>query len=90
MNRRSLLLGAAATRRVQHDAGFDFPAILSSLTTTPARRFGFASRKGRIARGMDGDLVVLNGDPSADIGALSRVRQTKRGGVVTFGARVST
>ncbi|HET9229750.1 MAG TPA: amidohydrolase family protein [Vitreimonas sp.] len=67
-------------------AGFDFPAILTSLTTAPARRFGFAERKGRIARGMDADLVILQGDPAADLGALSRVRQTIRGGEIIYGA----
>lgn len=67
-------------------AGFDFRAILASLTTAPARRFGFASSKGRIERGMDADLVILSGDPAADIGALSQVRKTIRGGVVIHGA----
>jgi len=38
----------------------DFPAILASLTTNPARRFGFGDRSGRVAAGMDGDLVVLD------------------------------
>jgi imidazolonepropionase-like amidohydrolase len=67
-------------------AGFAFPAILTSLTTAPARRFGFSARKGRIARGMDADLVILQGDPAADIGALSRVRQTISGGKIVYDA----
>ena len=67
-------------------AGFDFPAILTSLTTAPASRFGFAARKGRIARGMDADLAVLQGDPGADIGALSHLRQTVRGGEIIYDA----
>jgi imidazolonepropionase-like amidohydrolase len=67
-------------------AGFAFPAILTSLTTAPARRFGFSARKGRIARGMDADLVILQGDPAADIGALSRVRQTISGGKIIYDA----
>lgn len=77
------------TRRefaLMQNAGFDFRAILTSVTTAPARRYGFAARKGRIAAGMDADLVILDGDPGADIGALSRVRQTLRGGQVIFDA----
>jgi imidazolonepropionase-like amidohydrolase len=74
---------------LMHGAGFDFRAILTSLTTAPASRFGFASRKGRIARGMDADLVILQGDPGADIGALARVRQTLRGGQVIYDAAAS-
>ena len=69
---------------LMHGAGFDFRAILTSLTTAPAARFGFASRKGRIARRMDADLVVLDGDPGTDLSALSRVRQTLRGGQVIY------
>ena len=40
-------------------AGLDWRAILASLTTQPAQRFGFADDKGRVAAGMDADLVVL-------------------------------
>lgn len=74
---------------LMREAGFDFRAILTSLTTAPASRFGFARSKGRIARGMDADLVILQGDPGADIGALSRVRQTLRGGRVIYDAATS-
>jgi len=70
-------------------AGFDFRAILTSLTTAPASRFGFAANKGRIARGMDADLVILAGDPAANIGALARVRQTLCGGQITYDATAS-
>ena len=71
---------------LMRDAGFDFRAILSSLTSTPANRFGFGARKGRIATGLDADLVVLQGDPAADISALARVRQTIRGGEIIYDA----
>lgn len=71
--------------RLMHAGGLDFPAILASLTTAPARRFGFA-RKGRIAPGMDADLVILRDDPAGDIAALAQVRQTIRGGALTYDA----
>jgi len=45
-------------------AGMTFPQFLASLTTTPARRFGFSARNGRLAKGMDADLVVLGADPA--------------------------
>lgn len=68
------------------EAGFDFSATLAALTTAPARRFGFADRKGAITRGMDADLVVLADDPSRDVTAFARARQTIRGGEVVFDA----
>jgi imidazolonepropionase-like amidohydrolase len=58
----------------------DWRRILASLTTAPARRFGFASRKGRVAVGMDADLVLLKSDPAEDPTAFARVRATIRAG----------
>jgi imidazolonepropionase-like amidohydrolase len=68
-------------------AGMTFPQILASLTTTPAQRFGYAAHSGRIATGMDADLVVLSADPAADITALSKVHYTVRNGKVIFSSR---
>jgi imidazolonepropionase-like amidohydrolase len=69
-------------------AGMSFQQILASLTTNPAERFGYASHSGRIAKGMDGDLVVLAGDPARDVTAFSRVRYTiRRGKVILDAAR---
>lgn len=65
-------------------AGMTFQEILASLTTNPAQRFGYSSHSGRIAEGMDGDLVVLSADPAENISALSRVRYTIRGGEVIY------
>jgi imidazolonepropionase-like amidohydrolase len=65
-------------------AGMTFPQILASLTTNPAQRFGFASHAGRIAKGMDADLVILSGDPAADVTAFSKVRYTIREGKVLY------
>jgi imidazolonepropionase-like amidohydrolase len=65
-------------------AGMTFEQILASLTTTPAKRFGSSNRSGRIAPGMDADLVVLSGDPAKEIAALSKVRHTIRNGKVIY------
>jgi len=61
-------------------AGMDFRQILSSLTINPAGRFGFTTHSGRIAKGMDADLVVLRADPSLDPSAFAKVKYTIRGG----------
>ena len=68
-------------------AGLSYRQILAALTTNPAQRFGFARRSGRVAKGMEADLVVLDGDPAKDLTALSRVRYTIRGGRVIYAAR---
>ena len=52
--------------RLMSHAGMSFQQILASLTTNPAARFGYANHSGRIAKGFDADLVVLDGDPAKD------------------------
>jgi len=59
----------------------DWRQILKALTAAPAERFGYAAHKGRLAPGMDADLVVLDDDPSTDVTAFARVRLTVRGDV---------
>ncbi len=65
-------------------AGMTLQQILASLTTNPAQRFGYSARRGRIAEGMDGDLVVLRADPAHDATAFSKVRYTTVGGKVIY------
>ena len=65
-------------------AGLGFSDILASLTTNPARRVGYEKTAGRVAPGMEADLVVLDGDPARDIGALARVRYTVRQGRIIY------
>jgi len=67
-------------------AGLDWRAILASLTTMPAERFGETLRRGRVAGGLDADLVVLGADPSADVTAFANVRYTIRGGRIVYTA----
>jgi imidazolonepropionase-like amidohydrolase len=68
-------------------AGMRFQDILASLTTTPAERFGGPDRTGRIAPGMDADIVLLADDPANGIEALSEVRYTLRKGRVIYQAK---
>ena len=65
-------------------AGMSFQQILASLTTNPAQRFGYSTRRGRVAKGMDADLVVLSADPAQDASGFSRVAFTIRLGKIIF------
>ena len=65
-------------------AGLSFNQILASLTTAPAEHFGDSERLGRIAVGLDADLVVLTGDPSRDVKQLAAVASTVQGGKVIY------
>ena len=64
----------------------DWRQILAALTVAPAERFGYAAHKGRLAPGMDADLVVLDGDPSKDVTVFARVRLTIRAGHAIYDA----
>ncbi|MCI0611396.1 amidohydrolase family protein [bacterium] len=61
-------------------AGLKWNDILASLTTAPAEKFGEAKRRGRVATGMDADLVVLASDPAKDVKSFSNVRYAIRAG----------
>jgi imidazolonepropionase-like amidohydrolase len=66
------------------EARMSFRQILASLTTAPAERFGESQRLGRIAVGLDADLVVLKGDPSQNVRALAEIKYTVRGGKIIY------
>jgi imidazolonepropionase-like amidohydrolase len=61
-----------------------FRQILASLTTAPVERFGASQQGGRVAKGLDADLVVLGVDPSRDVTAFAKVRYTIRGGKIIY------
>jgi imidazolonepropionase-like amidohydrolase len=65
-------------------AGMSPMQILASLTTTPAARWSEAHRRGRIAPGMDADIVVLERDPGRDAKHFAAVKCTLRGGTVIY------
>jgi imidazolonepropionase-like amidohydrolase len=58
-------------------------AALASVTSVAARACGLGDRKGRLRVGYDADLLLVDGDPLADTGALRRVT-----GVVLRGSMV--
>jgi imidazolonepropionase-like amidohydrolase len=64
--------------------------ILESLTTAPAARWKESAQRGRVAEGMDADLVVLEGDPAADAANFAKVRCTIRSGRLIYGSKGET
>jgi imidazolonepropionase-like amidohydrolase len=54
-------------------AGVPAAEALASATSRAARACGLGDRKGRLRIGYDADLLLVDGDPMADAGALRRV-----------------
>jgi imidazolonepropionase-like amidohydrolase len=65
-------------------AGLTAAQILASLTTAPASRWKEEKRRGRVATGMDADLVVLDGDPVSDVRNFAKVRCVYRQGRLIY------
>jgi len=57
--------------------------VLAALTTNPASYFKSA-KKGRLEKGFDADVVVLDGDPLADVKNRAKVAYTIRAGKVIY------
>jgi imidazolonepropionase-like amidohydrolase len=62
-------------------AGLSPAQALRAATALPARRFGLTDR-GRIAPGLRADLVLVDGDPTADVGTTLNLRAVWRAGVL--------
>jgi imidazolonepropionase-like amidohydrolase len=62
------------------EGGVSTVAALASATALAADACGLADRKGRLRAGYDADLLVVDGDPVADIGALARPAAVFAGG----------
>jgi imidazolonepropionase-like amidohydrolase len=58
---------------IYQQAGFTPAEALQSATILPARIVGAAERTGSIAVGKEADMVLVDGDPSKELGALRRV-----------------
>jgi imidazolonepropionase-like amidohydrolase len=57
--------------------------VLASLTTNPASYFKVAN-KGRVEKGFDADIAILEGDPLTDVRNLAKVAYTIRAGKVIY------
>lgn len=77
--------GTAHGASVHHElellvrAGLSPAQALAAATALPARRFGIGDR-GRIAAGMRADLVLVDGDPLADIAATRAIAAVWKNG----------
>jgi imidazolonepropionase-like amidohydrolase len=55
-------------------AGVPAAGALASATSVAARACGLGERKGRLRAGYDADLLLVDGDPLNDVGALRHIR----------------
>jgi adenine deaminase len=60
-------------------AGLSPAAALTAATSAPARMFGLTDR-GRIAPGLRADLLLVDGEPCADITATRNITEIWRNG----------
>ncbi|KAB7530377.1 amidohydrolase family protein [Flagellimonas olearia] len=70
--------------QLMQQAGMDFQEILTSLTTAPAKRFGYKDKTGKIEPGMEADIVLLSEDPMINIEALARITYTLKKGQILY------
>lgn len=65
---------------LMHAAGLPALDAIRTATTGAAKLLGFDGTAGRLARGFAGDVLVVDGDPLADLGVLSRPAHVVRAG----------
>lgn len=70
---------------IYQQAGFTPAEALQSATIMPARIVGADKRTGSIAVGKEADMVLVDGDPSTELGALRRVVTVVSDGYVMDG-----
>jgi imidazolonepropionase-like amidohydrolase len=64
------------------DGGVDPMAAMVSANSLGAEALGMADQIGRIAPGLEADIIALDGDPLKDITAVRRVVFVMKGGIV--------
>jgi imidazolonepropionase-like amidohydrolase len=67
--------------------GMDLPDALRAATIGNAELLGIAHETGSISPGKRADLLVLRGDPTTDLGALTRIERIYVGGTLAQPAR---
>ena len=78
--------GASLHRELQLyvAAGLTPAAAVKTATAEAAALLGISDRAGTVDAGKDADLVLLDGNPLADISATLRIRLVMRGGTVVY------
>jgi imidazolonepropionase-like amidohydrolase len=70
-----------ALRALVEQIGMTPLQALRAATSISASAIGLGKSKGRIAAGADADVLVVRGDPLADIGSVTNVEAVFRAGV---------
>jgi imidazolonepropionase-like amidohydrolase len=80
-------MGLELVREIEiyEQAGMSKAQALQTATINPARLVGISDRTGSIATGKEADLLLVNGDVSADLGALRQVHTVISDGYVMDG-----
>jgi imidazolonepropionase-like amidohydrolase len=73
---------------IYEQAGMSKAQALQTATINPARLVGIDDRTGSIAVGKEADLVLVEGDVSAELGALRRVHTVISDGYVMDGNKL--
>lgn len=73
---------------IYQQAGFSAAEAIQSATIIPARVVGADKRTGSIAVGKEADMVLVDGDPSIELGALRRVATVVSDGYVMDAAEL--
>jgi imidazolonepropionase-like amidohydrolase len=83
-------MGLELVREIEiyEQAGMSKAQALQTATINPARLVGIADRTGSIAKGKEADMLLVNGDVSADLGALRRVHTVVSDGYVMDGDKL--
>lgn len=64
------------------DAGMRRADVLLAATSGNARSLHLGDTRGTVKPGLLADLIAVSGDPTADIGALRRIRMVMKGGTI--------
>ncbi len=64
------------------DYGMKPTDVLRSTTSINADTFGYGDKIGRIKKGLLADIIAVEGDPSADIKNIRKVKLVMKGGVI--------
>jgi len=70
-------------------AGLTPAEILCAMTSRAAQACGLGHRKGRIAAGLDADILAIDGNPLRDLAAIRRLRAVYAGGLAVLQAPCS-